>query len=47
VAADGSQVLLAARDARHHVVERDDFLRRWSKSANCMIIVTRKGEAGP
>lgn len=47
VAADGSQVLLAARDARHHVVERDDFLRRWSKSANCMIVVTRKGEAGP
>ncbi len=46
MAADGSQVLLAARDARHHIVERDDFLQRWSKSANCMITVTRKGEAG-
>jgi predicted double-glycine peptidase len=41
VAADGSQVLLAARGRRHHVVGRDDFLKRWSKSANCTIRVTK------
>jgi predicted double-glycine peptidase len=41
VARDGSRILLAARRARHHVVGRDDFLRRWSKSANCMLIVSR------
>ncbi len=41
VAADGSQVLLAARDRRHHVVERDDFLKRWLKSANCTIRVSK------
>ena len=39
---DDSQVLLAARDHRHHVVPREDFLRRWSRSANCMILVSRK-----
>jgi predicted double-glycine peptidase len=41
VAADGSQVLLAARGHRHHVVGRDDFLKRWSRSANCTIRVTK------
>jgi ABC-type bacteriocin/lantibiotic exporter with double-glycine peptidase domain len=46
VAADGSRVLLAARDHRHHVVKRDDFLDRWSKSAYCTIIVTRR-RSGP
>ncbi len=44
---DGSRVLLAAPDARHHVVGRDDFLRRWSRSANCMIILSRDSDATP
>jgi hypothetical protein len=41
VAADGSQVLLAARNHRHHVVDRDEFLKRWSKSAECTIRVSK------
>ena len=40
VAVDGSHVLLAARDRHHHVVGRDDFLERWSKSDNCLILIT-------
>ena len=41
VADDGSEVLLAARDRRHHVVGRDEFLKRWSKSAYCTIRITK------
>ncbi len=41
MARDGSRLLLAARRARHHVAQREDFLRRWSESANCMIVVER------
>ncbi len=40
IARDGSRVLLAARDRRHHVVERDDFLDRWSRSDYCAITIT-------
>lgn len=47
VAGDGSRVLLAAPHARHHVVGRDDFLRRWSRSANCMITLSRDSDASP
>ena len=43
VAYDESKVLLAAPGERHHVVGRDDFLRRWARSDNCMIIVDRVG----
>ena len=41
VADDGSEVLLAARGHRHHVLGRDVFLKRWSKSANCTIRVSK------
>jgi predicted double-glycine peptidase len=41
VADDGSELLLAARDQRHHVVGRDEFLKRWSKSACCTIRITK------
>ena len=47
MASDGSRVLLAAPHARHHVVGRDDFRRRWSRSANCMIILSRDSDATP
>ncbi len=47
MASDGSRVLLAAPHARHHVVDRDDFRRRWSRSANCMIILSRDSDATP
>lgn len=40
IAADQSRVLLAAEDHRHHIASRDDFLQRWSRSDNCMIVVT-------
>jgi len=39
IARDGSAVLLAATGGRHHVVARDDFLRRWARSDGCMITV--------
>ncbi len=42
MALDGSELLLAARDHRHYVVDRTDFLRRWSKSDNCMIVIRRR-----
>ncbi|MHC5006305.1 MAG: hypothetical protein ACYTGF_02985 [Planctomycetota bacterium] len=41
VAEDGSEVLLAARNGRHHVVKHDEFLKRWSKSAECTIRVSK------
>jgi predicted double-glycine peptidase len=44
VARDGSSVVLGAPGGRHHVVGRDDFLRRWSRSDQCTIVVGR-GEA--
>ena len=47
MASDGSRVLLAAPHARHHVVGRDEFLRRWSRSANCMITLSRDSDASP
>jgi ABC-type bacteriocin/lantibiotic exporter with double-glycine peptidase domain len=43
VARDGSTVLLAAAGRRHHVVAREEFLRRWDASDRCMILV----EGGP
>jgi predicted double-glycine peptidase len=46
IAADGSEVLLAARDHRHHVVGRDEFLKRWSKSAECTIRVSKSPAGG-
>ena len=39
IAADGTRLLLAARDRCHHVVERETFLGRWDASDNCMITV--------
>jgi hypothetical protein len=41
VADDGSEVLLAAHGRRHHVVDRQEFLKRWSKSAECTIRVSK------
>lgn len=41
MATDGSRVLLGARGGRCHVAERDDFLKRWSRSDNCLLVVTR------
>ena len=46
MALDGSELLLAARDHRHYVVDRADFLRRWSKSDNCMIVIRRAIRSG-
>ena len=46
VADDGSEVLLATRNHRHHVVGRDEFLKRWSKSAECTIRVSKPPAAG-
>lgn len=40
VAHDGSRILLAAEDARHHIAGREDFLARWALSDRCMIVVT-------
>jgi ABC-type bacteriocin/lantibiotic exporter with double-glycine peptidase domain len=39
VALDGTRVLLAAPGARHHVIERADFERRWTRSDCCLIQV--------
>jgi len=36
---DGSEVLLGAADARHHVVAREEFMKRWEKSDRCTIII--------
>lgn len=41
IAYDGSNVLLAATEHRHHVVAREDLLKRWARSDHCMIIVDR------
>ncbi|MHC4219528.1 MAG: cysteine peptidase family C39 domain-containing protein [Planctomycetota bacterium] len=41
VESDGTHLVLGARGDRFHVVERDDFLKRWSRSANCLILVTK------
>jgi hypothetical protein len=41
VARDGSRVLLGAPEARHHVVRRDEFERRWDASARCLIVIDR------
>jgi ABC-type bacteriocin/lantibiotic exporter with double-glycine peptidase domain len=41
VESGGTQVILGARHHRYHVVEREDFLKRWSRSANCLILVTK------
>jgi ABC-type bacteriocin/lantibiotic exporter with double-glycine peptidase domain len=46
VATDGSEVLLGAPDDRHHPVRREEFLRRWSPSAHCMIVVTGGSDPG-
>ncbi|MCP3903575.1 MAG: hypothetical protein GY715_08050 [Planctomycetes bacterium] len=37
VAHDGSTVLLATTRRRYHVVDREDFLRRWEPASNCLI----------
>ncbi len=42
VARDDSQMLLAAPRERHFVVHREDFMRRWSTSAYCMIVVEKE-----
>src|SRR5262249_44084203 len=42
IARDHSCVALAAEDRRHVIVAREDFLRRWSRSDNCMIVIDRK-----
>jgi predicted double-glycine peptidase len=41
VALDGGRVLLAAPGARHHIIERADFQRRWAQSNCCLIRVRR------
>jgi ABC-type bacteriocin/lantibiotic exporter with double-glycine peptidase domain len=41
VARDESQILLAAKDGRHHKVEREDFERRWGRSDHCQIVIHR------
>ncbi len=46
VARDGSQVLLAAREHRHYIASRKDFLKRWEQSDCCMIIVRGRETAG-
>ncbi|MCZ6837292.1 MAG: hypothetical protein O7G85_16070 [Planctomycetota bacterium] len=40
VARDGQSVLLAAKDGRHHKVERMDFERRWARSDHCLIEIS-------
>ncbi len=37
---DGSAVLVAAELARHHIVPREEFMRRWSTGGCCMIAVS-------
>jgi predicted double-glycine peptidase len=39
MAIDGSTVLLAAPDARHHESDRADFIRRWERSDCCLVVV--------
>lgn len=39
MARDGSAILLAATGRRHHVLSRDDFLRRWAASDHCLITI--------
>jgi predicted double-glycine peptidase len=46
VARDGSRVLLGAPEARHHVVPRAEFERRWDASARCLILIERAVEEG-
>jgi ABC-type bacteriocin/lantibiotic exporter with double-glycine peptidase domain len=46
MAADETQVLLGARGLEYHVAERDDFLKRWERSANCLIVVTKPPPPG-
>lgn len=41
LARDESEVLLAAREGRHHKVERDDFQRRWARSDQCLIEIVK------
>jgi ABC-type bacteriocin/lantibiotic exporter with double-glycine peptidase domain len=45
LARDNSSILLAAPHQRHYVVERDDFMERWSASERCLIeIATHAAE---
>jgi ABC-type bacteriocin/lantibiotic exporter with double-glycine peptidase domain len=46
VARDGSAALLAARNARHHVVIVGEFMRRWSAADYCLIVVERGQAVG-
>ena len=39
MALDEQRILLGATDRRHRVVQREDFLRRWARSDNCLIVV--------
>ncbi len=43
---DGTHVLLAAPNHRHHRVHRDEFLPRWAKADYCVILVTPTRQAG-
>lgn len=44
IAKDDSRILLAASNARHHVLTREEFERRWAKSEMCLIVVTADEE---
>lgn len=39
IALDGSQIAVASERARHHVIEREEFLKRWELSSNCRIAI--------
>jgi ABC-type bacteriocin/lantibiotic exporter with double-glycine peptidase domain len=39
-AGEKQRVLLAAEGGRHHVMTRDLFEKRWSRTAHCMIVVS-------
>ena len=41
-AGEKQRVLLAADGGRHHVMPRALFEKRWSRAANCMIVVTAR-----
>lgn len=41
IADDDGRILLGAPRGRHHVVDRDEFMRRWAASEYCLIEVGR------
>lgn len=47
MAADRSRLLIGAPSDRHHIIPREQFLHRWSKSDFCLILVGPSGNEQP